>query len=201
MDKLELRISQLYVEDFFSMQQIADMLQISVSKVRYVLEKKNIKRRNVSEAIRLLNITKFKKGQFNIKKELSNKDQLLKIAGIMLYWGEGTKCGGSVVLSNSSPDLIKIFLKFLREICGVSNKRLRALLHIYSDQNEKMLKKYWISVTKIPEDQFSKSFSHQKGKRGSYKKYSSFGTISIRYSDKSLLKIINQWIIEYSRKL
>ena len=114
----------------------------------------------------------------------------------MLYWGEGTKGGNSVVFSNSDPDMIQLFLNFLRVICGIDEKRLRLLLHIYPDQNESKLKKFWSEKTKIPQAQFSKTFCHS-GKNGTYKNLSPYGTISLRYSDKLLLNVINDWIKDY----
>jgi hypothetical protein len=197
MENLENDIIKLYQDSFFSVQQIAEKLKISSSKVRYVLEKNKIEKRKIGEAIRCLNVTKYKKGEFKIKEILNNSEEKLKIAGIMLYWGEGTKSGGTVTFSNSDPVMVKVFIKFLRNICGIAEDRLRALLHVYSDQDEKKLKSFWSKNTNIPGRQFSKSFVHIK-RGGSYKKNSQYGTISLRYSDKRLLTIINNWIKEIS---
>ena len=200
MDKLEKRIIFQYEKKFFSAQQIADSLKISPSKVRYILNKFGVKKRSIGEAIKKINITKFKKGIFKIKRNLTRGEEKLKISGVMLYWGEGTKKGNSVVFSNSDPEMVVLFLKFLRKICNINKKRIRALLHIYKNQNERKIKKYWSKKTMVPIRQFSKSFLHNK-KKGTYKKNSEFGTISLRYSDKELLNIINNWIGEYKKKL
>jgi hypothetical protein len=198
MNNLESQIIAEYRNKYFSVQQIADDLKISPSKVRYILSKFGIKKRTISEAITQLNITKFKKGNFCVKNNLSNLEKKLKIAGAMLYWGEGTKDGNTVAFSNSNPEMVVLFLRFLRKICNISEKRVRALLHIYENQNELLLKKFWSKKIKIPVSQFSKSFLHKR-KGGSYRKKSDFGTISIRYSDKELLKLINKWIEEYKK--
>jgi hypothetical protein len=200
MNKLEKGIIDQYQKQYLSAQQIADNLRLASSKVRYILSKFSVEKRSISEAIKHLNVTKFKKGSFRIKSSFNNYEEKLKIAGVMLYWGEGTKNGNSVAFSNSNPDMIFLFLKFLRKVCNVSEKRIRALLHIYENQDELELKKYWAKKMKIPLDQFSKSFLHKK-KKGSYRKNSEFGTISLRYSDKELLRIINSWIKEYIEKL
>lgn len=118
----------------------------------------------------------------------------------MIYWGEGTKSGNSVVLSNSDPKIIRLFLKFLRVICGVAEKRLRIVIHKYPDHDENKLREFWSNITKIPNSQFCKSFLHNKP-TGNYKRISEYGTISLRYSDKTLLEIINRWISEYNEKL
>ena len=200
MKKFDKNIILLYRNNFFSVQQIAEKLNISSSKVRYVLEKNDIKKRKISEAIRFLNITKFNKGAFKIKENLNEQEEKLCIAGAMLYWGEGTKSGNCVTLSNSNPEMVGLYLKFLRNICGVSENRLRELLHIYSEHDEKKIKNFWSRITQIPVTQFSKTFVHEK-KGGTYKKNSEYGTISLRYSDKKLLEIINGWIKESANNL
>lgn len=113
--------------------------------------------------------------------------------------GEGTKNGGVVALSNSDPDIIKVFLCFLRRVCGITEDRLRILLHIYKDQNENQLKKFWSSVTTIPLRQFVKTYMH-KGKKGTYKNKSHYGTISLRYSDKRLLEYILSCIKKFTKQ-
>jgi hypothetical protein len=199
MKELNKKVVALYKDKFLSVQQIADKLDFSTFKVRYILDKSDVKRRKISEAITCLNLTKFNKGVFKIRENLSVNEEKLRIAGIMLYWGEGTKAGGSVAFSNSDPEMIKIFLEFLRNICVISEDRLRILLHIYSDHDENKLKIFWSNVTKIPESQFSKTWIHEK-KGGTYKKVSKYGTIQLRYSDKRLLKIINGWIEEFPKE-
>ncbi|NJD03886.1 MAG: hypothetical protein FIA99_15100 [Ruminiclostridium sp.] len=147
-----------------------------------------------------MNITKYHKEQFTLKSRLSARQEEMKIAGTMLYWGEGTKGGNSVVFSNSDAEMVRVFLKFLRTICGISNSRLRVVLHHYKDQNEYQLKQFWSKKTLIPLSQFSKSYLHRLQK-GSYKRISQFGTLSVRYSDKKLLEIINSWIKDCARHL
>mgnify|MGYP001573687061 CR=1 FL=1 len=200
MKNLDKNIILLYKDKFYSVKQVAEKLNLSLSKIKYVLEKNGIKKRKISEAIRYLNITKFNKGIFKIKEKLSEQEEKLRIAGVMLYWGEGTKSGNCVTLSNSNPKMVTLFLKFLRCVCNVSENRLRALLHIYSDHNEEEVKIFWSHITKIPTSQFSKTFVHKK-QGGTYKKNSEYGTISLRYSDKKLLEIINGWIKEFSDDL
>lgn len=200
MPDIHQKIVNAYVRQKLSVRQIMEKFGISQFKVIYTLDKHNVKRRSISDAIRFLNITKFSKKEFNLSKRLNIKEEMLRVAGMMLYWGEGTKEGGTVALSNSNPDIIRLFLKFLRKICGVHEKRLRVLLHYYPDQNERLLKRYWQSITRIPESQFCKSFLHRRIS-GNYKRTSKLGTISLRYSDKKLLDTIIHWIKEYSRKL
>lgn len=116
----------------------------------------------------------------------------------MLYWGEGGKSGNVVKFTNSDPAMIRVFLKFLRTICGIDENRLKALIHIYPDHDEKKLLSLWIKNTGIPKERFYKSYLHE-GKPGTYKNKSEYGTLTINYPDKRLLEIILKWI-EYYKK-
>lgn len=125
---------------------------------------------------------------------------MLKLAGVMLYWGEGSKKGNSVALANSDPLMVSVFMKFLRDICGIDNERVRATIHYYGDHDPRELLSYWSRITRIPAAQFYKPFLHADTK-GTYKKKSQYGTISVQYSDKKLLQLINGWIQEYQNQL
>jgi len=194
------KIIELYRAEKLSEVQVAERLTISPNRVRRVLDNNKIVRRTRSEAITYLYITKFNKKPFTLKPNLSSTDEILRIAGVMLYWGEGSKKGNSVALANSDPLMVSVFMRFLRDICGIDRKRIRATIHHYGDHDPKELLHYWSRTTRIPASQFYKPFLHADTK-GTYKKKSQYGTISVQYSDKKLLQLISRWIQECQDKL
>jgi len=123
----------------------------------------------------------------------------------MLYWAEGAKNlgkqvrGGTIDLANSEPRMIQLFLKFLRKICGVNEKRLRGQLYCYANQDIDSLKKHWNEVTRIPLNQFSKPYA-RKDFLPEKKDKMKYGLIHIRYSDKKLFLQIKEWTEEYLNK-
>ena len=135
---------------------------------------------------------------------LSKRELLL--LGAALYWGEGYKrtiikngkprSYHPVSLSNSDPKLIVIFLKFLREICGVEENKINAGLRIYQHQNAEHLLVYWSSLTKIPKERFEKFYygisKSSLGKRPF--NILPYGTIQIRINNTSLYHKIMGWI-------
>jgi len=120
-------IVRMYVEEHLSAAQIGNSLNISPSRVRRILENQGVQKRSMSEAIIMLNITKFHKAPFCLKSALSPDENDLKTTGIMLYWGEGAKTGSAVKFANSNPDMIKVFLLFLRKICGVDEMNTKII--------------------------------------------------------------------------
>ena len=120
-----------------------------------------------------------------------NNVNKLRISALMLYWAEGTKKGSNVDFTNSDYKMAQLWIKFLREICKVDEKRLKLQLHLHYDMNEPELKKWWSKKLNIPLKNFTKSYIKKVKKKGTYKIKSYVGTIKIRYSSKSLLNKIN----------
>jgi hypothetical protein len=88
--------------------------------------------------------------------EFSKRD--LFIAGLFLYWGEGTKGSNtSVVLTNTNPAMLKFFIQWLK-LLGIKRNQLTCRLHLYSDMNIKKSIDFWSKELKIPINQFRKSY-------------------------------------------
>ncbi len=193
-DKLDFnRIKSLYWDKEFNIEEVANKLGVSFWSLYNFMTKNNIVRRSPSEVNYVVNKIK---PQFKTKENLSVSQERLKVAGIMLYWAEGTLRGNTVDFANSNPQMIKIFLKFLREICGINDGRLRVYLYAYSYHNLKELKAYWHNVTEVPLSQFTKPYVREGNPNLSNRKLP-YGLIHIRYNDKRLLATIKFWIDEY----
>ena len=96
-------------------------------------------------------------------------------------------------MTNTDPRIIKIFMKFLREVIVCVEDRVKAELFIYPDLDETTVISYWSDITKITKDRFNKSIVlHGKSRF----KTSPYGTIKIRYANKehflTLQGIINE---------
>jgi hypothetical protein len=193
-------IEKLYYKEGLSVIELSKKLRISPWIVFAFMRKNNIARRSFFEA----NQKNFGKKplSFSIRKNLSSKEKELKIAGILIYWAEGAKPnnkGCTVDFANSNTQMIRLFLRFLRVICRVDEKRLRVQLYCYSNQGVENLKKYWYKETHIPLNQFIKPYVRNDflpEKSGKMK----YGMVHIRYADKKLLYQIGDWIKKYCLK-
>ncbi len=192
-------IQNLYHRNGLSANEIAKELGVSVWVILGFMRRNNIARRSFKEANRVY--FDRKPSTFSVKEKLSSIEEKLKMAGVFLYWGEGAKLRGEncgVDFANSNTEMIRVFVNFLREICGVNEKKLRVYLYCYSNQNIEILLNYWYKVTNISLDQFTKpyirnDFLIEKSERMKY------GMVHIRYADKKLLIQIDSWIKEYSK--
>src|SRR3989344_1670152 len=193
-------IKKLYYKEGLSTIEIGKELAVSEWVVLSFMRRNDMARRTFFEA----NQKKFERKplSFSIKKNLSVKEKELKTAGAMIYWAEGAKAVNSawtIDFANSNTSMVKLFLKFLREICRVDEKRLIVQLYCYSNQGVEDLKKYWYKETRIPLTQFIKPYVREDflpEKIGKMK----YGLVHIRYSDKKLLLQIGRWIEEYCLK-
>jgi hypothetical protein len=93
-------------------------------------------------------------------KELSYKEKFILLSA--LYWGEGSK--KSFGLSNTDPNLIKVFLKCLKDLFEVNTEKLRVSIRIYEDLNRQKCLDFWSKVTGVQRDNFV-SVNILKGKK------------------------------------
>ncbi len=86
---------------------------------------------------------------------LSKRD--LWMLGLGLYIGEGSKTTEGIRISNSDPIVIVTIIKWLKEICNLSDENITIRIHIYPDNDEIEAIKYWKSVTGISYNNFRKT--------------------------------------------
>jgi hypothetical protein len=71
---------------------------------------------------------------FDILTILTPEEEHLKAMALGLYLTEGnTKNKNSIRFSNSNPALVKIFVKFLKVVCGVAGDKIKMSLIVYPD--------------------------------------------------------------------
>ena len=85
----------------------------------------------------------------------------LVIAGAVAYWAEGTKRkpwrrAETVTFINSDPDMIRLFLAFLR-LMNVTDDRLRLRVSIHETADEEQARIFWAQVAGVPVDSLQRS--------------------------------------------
>ncbi|MBI3888282.1 hypothetical protein HY311_00625 [Candidatus Nomurabacteria bacterium] len=119
----------------------------------------------------------------------------LKIIGIILYLGEGGKTSrGMVRLANSDPAVIKIMMRFFREICGVLDNKFRASIHTFAHADIEKTEKYWSEISRIPRKQFFKTYIKPSSASLQKRNTLPFGTFDIYVCDTKLFLTIMGWI-------
>lgn len=138
------------------------------------------------------------------KEEAENEFKILKnnpffIASIMLYWGEGDKLNkGRCCLSNSDPDMIRLFALFLGKVCGVEKARIKAWILAYPDINQEEALEYWSNKSLIDKKNFTKTMIIKSRSEG---RKLSFGVCNVLVSSSYLKVKILTWIKLLSEEL
>lgn len=183
-------VKELYYKKGLSTREVGLKLGFPGWRIIRFMKKNELPRRNQTENNNLAFLVS--PSSFKVKNNLTNKEKQLKIAGLMLYWGEGAKTTDKTVdLANSDSLMIKLFLKMLREIYGIDEKKLRILLYCHKNQNVTRLINYWAKATKISPKQFTKPYIRQDFLEEKKNKMP-YGLIHIRYNDKKLFSLIKK---------
>jgi len=174
-----------------SMSDIATYLKCSVNKIVYWMNKYGITRRNHSQATY---VKENPNGDpFKIKQKYTSQEILLFGLALGLFWGEGTKATPhSVRLTNTDASMIKVFRKFLTEICQVHLNKIRYSIVTFNDCMPAEAASYWAKELGISKDKFGTIVSIPSQGKGTYKKKSLYGVCSITVNNIKL----KSWITE-----
>lgn len=109
----------------------------------------------------------------------------LNEVGALLHWCEGSKQEEDyrVEFVNSDPDMISVFMKYVRAK-GVEENRLRIRMGIHVQDDETDCKAYWKKVTGLQDSNF---IATSMNKQSLSKKHLPHGTVAIRYNSIALL--------------
>jgi len=164
--------------------QIRKQLKISKSTLsewlsKYPLTKEQAK---LLEANRILSkelgnektrLVKQKKREARIKSTYDNQKKYwqklskreLEIAGLFLYWGEGSKrLNGSVSLNNTDPRVMQFTLYWILNSLHVPKEKIKVDLQLYSDMSIESEVNYWSDELNLSINQFRKPYI-KKSKR------------------------------------
>lgn len=88
--------------------------------------------------------------------KLSKRD--LFMLGLGVYIGEGCKTHNLIRIVNANPDIIRLSVRWFKEICGVKLGNFRLRLHVYPDNNQEECINFWSKNTGIPKSQFQPTY-------------------------------------------
>lgn len=99
---------------------------------------------------RLAQIKASLKARKLIKTPLSQREKAIFLAA--LYWAEGSKKDFN--LSNTDPEMIRVFVQGLEEIFAVPRDQIRVSIRTYEDLDKEKCLDFWSKIVGIPKDRF-----------------------------------------------
>ena len=79
-------------------------------------------------------------------------------AGCMLYWAEGTKSKNQCRFTNSDPEMVKLFVRFLRECHNIANNKITLTINCYTTNglSKQDIENYWLSTLQLEKSNLRK---------------------------------------------
>lgn len=101
----------------------------------------------------------------------------LHSVGCMLYWAEGSKGKNSLVFCNSDIEMMKLFIRFLKEEMKITSNEISFSINVYLENgfDVKQIEQYWLDQLVLPKECLRKTIinSLPKSSQG-YKKINLF---------------------------
>ena len=92
-------------------------------------------------------------------RELARAGDPLFVAGCMLYWAEGGKSRTQLRFVNSDPEMLALFMRFLRTYFAVEDEAVRVTCHLFADHapRQREVEDFWLHVLGLPRTRLGKS--------------------------------------------
>lgn len=116
----------------------------------------------------------------------------LFVAGCLLYWAEGSKKRNGLSFCNSDPHMMRLFVRFLTESCGVAPERLAIRVNAKTDvATASQIERYWLVTLGLPSSCLRKgTFDHPREVSGKRNRQLVHGVCSVSLGDTALLQEI-----------
>jgi transposase-like protein len=128
--------------------------------------------------------------------------EALHAAGVMLYWAEGTKHRNRVGLSNSDPELVRFFVRFLRTYYAVADESIRVTCHLFADHlaRQREIEQFWLDTLELPAASLCKSIVNVYSKDSQKKRKNKlpYGTCRVTLFRTAVVQSIYGAIQEYA---
>jgi hypothetical protein len=85
----------------------------------------------------------------------------LHLAGCMLYWAEGAKHQNKLYFVNSDPNMLLLYVRFLREELGVQDSWMSLYIQCHTSVPAEIrrIEQYWTGLLGLPETGLRKTYS------------------------------------------
>jgi hypothetical protein len=82
----------------------------------------------------------------------AREGDLLHMAGCMLYWAEGAKSRNTIGFSNSDPQMLLLFRRFLTEAMAIERDEILLAINVYTNNGLSIeeIERYWLELLDLP---------------------------------------------------
>lgn len=115
------------------------------------------------------------------------------VAGLVLYWAEGTKGRNKVSMANADPRALRLFVRWVKTFVE-PEAEFSIQLHLHEGNDEARARRYWLEETRLHDANFHKTFVKPAG-TGNRKNHLEHGICPVRMRRSAdAWNIIMEWI-------
>ncbi len=115
------------------------------------------------------------------------------LIGLVLYWAEGNRNKEIFQFTNSDPNAIKVMMRWLTKICGISKEKIKIRIYIHKIYAHENCEYFWSQITGIPVFNFQKTIykptPHKIKRNPDYK-----GCVQLRISKSAFFWKVIGWL-------
>jgi transcriptional regulator with XRE-family HTH domain len=132
----------------------------------------------------------------------ARKGDVMHAAGCMLYWAEGSRERNAVKFTNSDPEMLRFFVRFLRLSFNVSDEKVSVTCNLFADHldRQREIEDFWLDKLGLPRSCLRLSTVNRYSKYSQKKRRNKlpYGTCRVSIYDTRLSQHIYGAIQEYA---
>ncbi len=92
-------------------------------------------------------------------RQAARRDDVLHTAGCMLFWAEGSRHQNTVRFTNSDPEMIALFVRFVRAVFDPPVERQRVWCNLFADHEPRIreVEDFWLRTAGLPRSCLTRS--------------------------------------------
>lgn len=135
-------------------------------------------------------------------RSLARRAEPLHVAGCMLFWAEGSRSRNTVRFTNSDPQMVRLFVRFLQTYVEVRDEDLRVTCNLFADHltRQQDIERFWLDTLGLPLSCLCRSTLNTYSKHSKKKRQNRlpYGTCRIAVSRTSVVQSLYGSIQEYA---
>jgi transcriptional regulator with XRE-family HTH domain len=135
-------------------------------------------------------------------RQLAGRGEPMHVAGCMLYWAEGSRSRNQVRFTNSDPEMVRFFSRFLRTYFYLRDADIRVTCNLFADHVERQreIEQFWLDVVGLPATSLRKSTVNTYSKYSKKKRQNKlpYGTCRLTVNRTRIVQSIYGSIQEYA---
>ncbi len=96
----------------------------------------------------------------------ARRGECLHAAGCMLFWAEGSRNRNSVRFTNSDPEMVVYFARFLCSYFVITNEMCRVWCNLHADHlgRQREVEDFWLQALKLPRECLTRSTVNRRSR-------------------------------------